>query len=145
MFTVSVYRRVPSCCFHFCHILLIGSPCLFSSLDASSSSPADAIVAAEVLDSAYLSALIQCAPPRRQAVVDLLARANRCHVDTAAVLVASQGVAFIEALLWLYRTKNEHRRVLSALTEDRCVGSGSRLATIPLYGLQLTSISALLA
>jgi hypothetical protein len=32
---------------------------------------------------------------------------------------------FTEALLWLYRSHGEHKRVLSALSEDRCVGSGA--------------------
>lgn len=33
--------------------------------------------------------------------------------------------SFTEALLWLYRSHGEHKRVLSALSEDRCVGSGA--------------------
>lgn len=30
-----------------------------------------------------------------------------------------------EALLWLYRSRGEHKKVLSALSEERCVGSGA--------------------
>jgi hypothetical protein len=30
-----------------------------------------------------------------------------------------------EALLWLYRSHGEHKKVLSALSEERCVGSGA--------------------
>ena len=46
--------------------------------------------------------------------------------QTSAVLLASQGNSFTEALLWLYRSHGEHRRVLAALlSEDRCVGSGA--------------------
>lgn len=31
----------------------------------------------------------------------------------------------LEALLWLYRSHGEHKKVLSALSEERCVGSGA--------------------
>lgn len=31
----------------------------------------------------------------------------------------------LEALLWLYRSHGEHKRVLGALSEDRCVGTGA--------------------
>lgn len=80
-------------------------------------------------------------PPRRSAVIDLLSylpsrnqtfgnsttslSVNRCHLDSSASLLVSQGISFSEALLWLYRSHDEHRRVLGALTEDRCVGVNS--------------------
>jgi hypothetical protein len=80
---------------------------------------------AEILDTVLLSSLAQCSPPRRTAVVDLLSTSNSCHIESCSVILASQGNAFTEALLWLYRSHNEHKRVLSALTEDRCVGAGA--------------------
>jgi hypothetical protein len=40
------------------------------------------------------------------------------------MMLASQGRAFTEALLWLYRSRGDHKKVLSALTEDKCVGAG---------------------
>ena len=39
----------------------------------------------------------------------------------------------VEALLWLYRSHGEHRRVLSALNEDRCVGSGTAWSKSSFY------------
>ncbi len=71
-----------------------------------------------------LSALVQCAPPRRATVIEVLSKPNRCHIESSAVLLASQGNSFTEPLLWLYRSHNEHKRVINALTEERCVGSG---------------------
>ena len=73
----------------------------------------------------FISALVNCSPPRRKDVVSFLSKPNRCHIESCAVLLASQGNSFTEALLWLYRSHNEHKRVLNALTEDKCVGSGN--------------------
>lgn len=87
--------------------------------------PEDARKAHELLDTVLLTSLIDCSPPRRAAVVDLLSGPNRCHIESCSVLLASQGHSFIEALLWLYRSHNEHKRVLAALTEDRCVATGA--------------------
>lgn len=58
-------------------------------------------------------------------MIELLSRKNRCHIESSAVLLAAQGNAFIEALLWLYRSNNEHKRVLLALTESHCVVPGA--------------------
>ena len=93
-------------------------------------SPEDLIRRSVLLDTVLVCSLVSSSPlssTRRQAVIDVLAdpRGNRCHIESCAVLLASQGNAFTEALLWLYRSHNEHKRVLSALTEDRCVGSGA--------------------
>ena len=93
-------------------------------------SPQDFIRRAVLLDTVLVCSLVSSSPlstTRRQAVIDVLAnpKGNRCHIESCAVLLASQGNAFTEALLWLYRSHNEHKRVLSALTEDRCVGSGA--------------------
>jgi hypothetical protein len=87
--------------------------------------PEEARKAHELLDTVLLTSLIDCSPPRRAAVVDLLSGPNRCHIESCSVLLASQGHSFIEALLWLYRSHNEHKRVLAALTEDRCVATGA--------------------
>ena len=87
--------------------------------------PEEARKAHELLDTVLLTSLIDCSPPRRAAVVDLLSGPNRCYIDSCSVLLASQGHSFIEALLWLYRSHNEHKRVLAALTEDRCVATGA--------------------
>ena len=82
------------------------------------------VTLSELLDTVLLFSLVHCSPPRRSAVIDVLSGKNRCHPESSAVLLASQGNAFTEALLWLYRSRGEHRRVLAALTEDRCVGGG---------------------
>ena len=87
--------------------------------------PEEARKAHELLDTVLLTSLIDCSPPRRASVVDLLSGPNRCHIESCSVLLASQGHSFIEALLWLYRSHNEHKRVLAALTEDRCVATGA--------------------
>lgn len=95
------------------------------SLDEIVCDPDDAIRVAELLDTLLLSSLVNCAPPRRTAAVDLLSSHNRCNVESCTVMLASQGNAFTEALLWLYRSHNEHKKVLAVLTEERCVGAGA--------------------
>lgn len=85
---------------------------------------------AELIDTILLSALLHCYPSRRNSVVDFLSSIdpiNRCHMEASSNLLASQGNSFTEALLWLYRSHGEHKRVLVALTEDRCVGVGAGL------------------
>lgn len=72
-----------------------------------------------------LSALVSCSPSRRGAVVELLSGPNRCQIESCSVLLASQGNAYTEALLWLFRSQNQHNRVLQALTEEKCVGVGA--------------------
>eukprot|EP00595_Chromulina_sp_UTEXLB2642_P001768 CAMPEP_0196768596 /NCGR_PEP_ID=MMETSP1095-20130614/42975_1 /TAXON_ID=96789 ORGANISM="Chromulina nebulosa, Strain UTEXLB2642" /NCGR_SAMPLE_ID=MMETSP1095 /ASSEMBLY_ACC=CAM_ASM_000446 /LENGTH=275 /DNA_ID=CAMNT_0042138471 /DNA_START=1325 /DNA_END=2149 /DNA_ORIENTATION=- len=90
--------------------------------------PEDFLKDVEIVDTVLLSAFLNCSPPKRSAVVELLSQTNpvnRCHMDSSTALIASQGNAFTEALLWLYRSHNEHKRVLVALTEDRCVGQAA--------------------
>ncbi len=82
---------------------------------------------AQLLDTVLLSALVSCHPSRRGAVVELLSNANRCQIESCSVLLASQGNSYTEALLWLFRSQNQHNRVLQALTEDKCVGVGEEL------------------
>ena len=53
---------------------------------------------------------------------------NQCHVDSCAVILASQGSAFIEPLLWLYRSHSEHKKALFYLTEEKCVIAASGVA-----------------
>ncbi len=79
---------------------------------------------AQLLDTVLLSALVNCSPSRRGAVVELLAGPNRCQIESCSVLLASQGNSYTEALLWLFRSQNQHNRVLQALTEEKCVGIG---------------------
>jgi MinD-like ATPase involved in chromosome partitioning or flagellar assembly len=90
----------------------------------------DVLRIAEIIDTVLLCALINCSPSRRHLVIDLLSNAsspykNRCHMESSATMLASQGNAYSEALLWLYRSHHEHKRVLVALTEERCVGAGA--------------------
>ena len=85
----------------------------------------DMIKIAELIDSTLLTALVICSPSRTDSVVDMLSKSNRCHSETSAVMLASRGKTYTEALLWLYRSNGEHRRVLAALTEERCVDSGA--------------------
>ena len=85
----------------------------------------DAVRSAELLDSTFLSALINCSPPDKNNIITLLSGPNRCHPEHSAVMLASKGKSYTEGLLWLYRSNGEHRRVLAALTEDRCVDSGA--------------------
>ena len=85
----------------------------------------ETIKMAELIDTTFLNALISCSPYRKEKAIEILSKANRCHSETSAVLLASRGKLFMEALLWLYRSGGEHRRVLAALTEDRCVETGA--------------------
>ena len=74
-----------------------------------------------LIDTVLLNALLQCSPARRITVLQLVSKNNHCHIDSSAVLLASQGNAYVESLLWLYRSRGEHRRVIANLTEDRCL------------------------
>jgi hypothetical protein len=80
---------------------------------------------AALLDTVMLSANMICSPPRKQAVVDLVSGANRCHLESCSVILASYGNAFFEALLGLYRSRGEHRKVFAVLAEDKCEGVGA--------------------
>ena len=89
------------------------------------SDPDEEIRRAQLLDSILLFALVNCQPPRRNAVVQLLSSGNNyCQVETSSVLLASQGNPFTEALLWLYRSHGLHSRVLDALKEEKSVAVG---------------------
>lgn len=87
--------------------------------------PEEELKRAQLLDTMYLFALMNCNPIRRPAVIDLLSSTNRCQIESCSVLLASHGNQYTEALLWLYRSQNQHTRVLSALTEDKCVAIGN--------------------
>ena len=50
---------------------------------------------------------------------------NRCHLESCSVILSSYGNAFFEALLGLYRSHSEHKRVFSVLSEDKCEGVGA--------------------
>lgn len=62
---------------------------------------------------------------RKQAVLDLVSKNNRCHLESCSVILASHGNAFFEALLGLYRSHGEHRKVFTVLSEDKCEGVGA--------------------
>ena len=135
-----------------------------SAKTSSNMSLQEAQAVAVLVDTVYLSALVNCSPARRGAVLDLLTElppepprttrpsaihsisstaasnsrrkavgsigynkeyGNQCHVESCAVVLASQGSAFTEPLLWLYRSHGEHKKALGYLTVDRCVSSGS--------------------
>ncbi len=89
------------------------------------SDPEEEIRRAVVLDTVLLSSLVNCFPSRRAAAVELLSSPNRCQIESCSVLLASQGNSYTEALLWLFRSQNQHTRVLQALSEDKCVGVGA--------------------
>lgn len=86
--------------------------------------PEDELRRAQLLDTVLLFSLMNCSPIRRRAVIDLLSQSNRCHIESCSILLASHGNTYTEALLWLYRSQNQHSRVLQALTEDKCVAIG---------------------
>lgn len=86
--------------------------------------PEEEIARAMLVDTMLLHALMFCVPPKKSSIVELLRSPNRCQIESCSVLLASNGDAYIEALLWLYRSQNQHTRVLQALTEDRCVRIG---------------------
>lgn len=69
---------------------------------------------------------MNCSPIRKESVIGLVSKQNRCHIESCSVLLASHGNAYTEALLWLYRSQNQHSRVLQALTEDKCVAIGKQ-------------------
>ncbi len=80
-----------------------------------------AVFTAKILDSSLLSSLVACVPDRKGAVIALLKEKNRCDVDGGALCLSSQGNAYFDALLWLYRSNNEHKRCLQNLDEKRCI------------------------
>ncbi len=97
-------------------------------LDDTVFDPDEAIQHAVLLDTMLLHAYMHCQPPHehRQAVLKLLSASNRCQIESCAVLLASYGNAYTEALLWLYRSQHQHARVLQALSEDKCVAIGKQ-------------------
>lgn len=108
--------------------------------------PEEEIRQAVLLDTILVAALLRCFPARRGVVVSLLAAqdqyapgsfaglpigvtsetSNYCHIESTAILLASQGNALTEALLWLFRSHKQHSRLFLALTEEKCVGVGTR-------------------
>lgn len=54
----------------------------------------DAVREAIVLDTVLLAAYVNCAPPRRAAVVDLLSKPNRCQMESSSLLLSGLGNAF---------------------------------------------------
>jgi hypothetical protein len=87
--------------------------------------PDEEIKRASLLDSMLLFAYMNCSPLRRSSVISLLSSSNRCQIESCSLLLASNGNNYTEALLWLYRSQNQHTRVLQALTEDKCVAIGA--------------------
>ena len=90
--------------------------------------PDEEIRKAELLDTVLLFALVNCHPSCRNASIQLLSTNNFCQIEASSVILASQGFAYIEALLWLYRSHNQHSTVLSMLTEEKCVATGTNSA-----------------
>ncbi len=87
--------------------------------------PDEDIRLAQLLDTMYLFALMNCSTIKRSVVIDLLSSPNRCQIESCSVLLASHGNAYTEPLLWLYRSQHQHSRVLQALSEDKCVAIGA--------------------
>jgi len=56
--------------------------------------PEELIRDAIILDTMYVSALVNCSPPRRAAIVGLLCKSNYCHLDSCSLMIASQGNAY---------------------------------------------------
>ena len=105
----------------------IGAPVTNAEDGWLQSDPDEAIHAAELVDTVLLNALVHCSPTRRTAVIDFLSSpaGNRCSIECCSVILAQQGVAYTEALIWLNRSRGEHKRVLQLLAEERCVGAGA--------------------
>ena len=103
----------------------LDSFCFFFGEDSRSESEeqqeAVALQTATMVDTVLLVARLNCTPPRRWDVVDLLSKPNRCHEASCLPLLAERGVPYAEALLWLYRSVGAHERVLQNLTEEKCV------------------------
>jgi hypothetical protein len=83
----------------------------------------EAIATAVMIDTVLLVSRLQCSPPRKWDIIDLLKRPNRCHEASCLPLLAERGVPYAEALLYLYRSVGAHERVLANLVEDRCIGT----------------------
>jgi hypothetical protein len=122
-----------------------------SSTPSTMMNLAEAQALAVLIDTVLLSALVNCSPTRRGAVLDLLtetpcldslmlgfdaaaqkkllqgsinynhAFGNQCHIESCAVVLASQGSAYTEPLLWLYRSHGDHKKTLSYLNEERSI------------------------
>lgn len=83
----------------------------------------DVVILAKLLDSMLLSALVGCSPPRKAEVLKLLKEPNRCDLEGSALLLSSHGNTLFEALMWLYRSHGEHKRVLNSMSIERSVDS----------------------
>lgn len=95
---------------------------------------ANILVGASMVDTVLLVARLHCVPPRKWDIVDLLSRPNRVHEASCLPLLAERGVAYAEALLWLYRSVGAHERVLQNLTEAKCVSpSDPEAMTVPQF------------
>ena len=100
------------------------------------------LLRAQVLDTVLLTALVQCQPSRRAAVVELLSGTNSCQIESCSVSLASQGNCYTEALMWLFRSQNQHTRVLQALSEEK-VPLLPPISSIPLIPYTLYTLSPL--
>jgi len=80
----------------------------------------------QLLDTMYLHALLHSnSVSKKSQILSLLSQPNQCHVESCAFLLASiGGTAYMDALLWLYRSQKQHIRILSMLSEEKCVTSG---------------------
>ena len=58
-----------------------------------------------MLDTVLLVAYLNCSPPKKWDIIQLLSKPNRCHEASCKPLLTKQGAAYAEALLWLYRSK----------------------------------------
>jgi hypothetical protein len=80
---------------------------------------------AEVLDTVLVHVYLKCTPPRRQAIIEMLSSGHCwCQLQATAPLLAGGGLAMMEPLLWLYRSRGEHARALALLKESTCVAKG---------------------
>ena len=70
---------------------------------------------------------------RKSVLHDLLSSNNRCDLESCSEQLALHGPVYVEALLWLYRSKGEHEIVLSALQESKCILPAGLYLYLPFF------------
>ena len=88
--------------------------------------PEEIVQKAEIIDYAYLVSLVYSVPINLDKIKLLVLLKNcRCPLEPSSRLLASQGVKCIEILLSLYKTRQEHMKLLTLLNENRFIPSMS--------------------
>ena len=82
--------------------------------------PEEIIQKAEIIDYAYLVALVYSVPINLNKIKSFVCLRNcRSPLEPSSQLLAAQGIKCIEILLCLYKTRKEHMKLLTLLHENK--------------------------